>query len=372
VLKNFKEKKAASLMMILWYSIILFWLSSLLISMLISSERFVWISEKYNMAIYWAESWIEQALFEMNIHDIWFNDSTELPDKDWTAKQQNWVDLVNWFLSLNWNRLKYKWWVKWLNENGSESWYLVWKWNLKYISDSDSNKKFYKNFRKFFLYKDIWLILQDNEIKDVCNDDDFNIQLSVTWSNIKSEDNKINIVQWRSNAKDWSWSLSANSSYTNNNWDWTWFYIESNSTCWNSSNTKDPFCYSDKFNHTFWLFKWLSSSTPNSETIWKCLSEAWDDCDDQSLYNFLSTNDILKNFPFKPELIFSYQNKLFEDWDEITWLPIKYEVSWCSQKLPSLVQEIESTSQTYWSVQKITTKIYQWNQGIDLSYTVIQ
>lgn len=356
--KNIKNKKAASLMMILWYSVILFWLSWLLIWMLVSSQRFVWISEKYNMAIYWAESWIEQALFEINIHDIWFNDSTELPAADGTPKTQNWIDIINWFLQLNWDRLKYKWWVKWLNQATTETWYLVWKWNIDKILNSDSNRKYYKNFRKFYLYKDIWKIWENSSIENTCNLESTIIDFSVDWNDIytSSDNNKMNVVQWRlfTNELDESW---------------TWYYIESTSECSSEWNPKDPFCYKTdgSFTHN-WRFEFNSTNT-----IWNCLSDSWEECKEQSIKDLLDKWwDPLNQNPFKPELILTYLNKLHETWDELNWLPIKYEISWCSEKLPSLVQEIESTAQTYWSVQKITAKIYQWNQWIDLSYTVIQ
>jgi len=349
MIKALKNKKAASLMMVLWYATILFWLSWLLIWILVSSQKSVWISEKYNMTIYWAESWIEQWLFELNIHDIWFEDST-------IWKTQNWDSKNDWFLNLKWDRLKYKWWVKWIDESNSETWYLVWNWNIKYnYLDKDLNKKFYKNFRRFYLYKDSWLIWEDPSVWDICQTDSTIIKLTTSWSNIytDSDSNETDTANWRLdfNEEDESW---------------TWYYLESNASC--ESNKKDPFCYTDSKTDYSLQFN-------STENIWNCFNSFWDECSEQDIVQMLSDDDDpIKNWNkiYKPRLTLSYQNKLHETWDEINWLPIKYKVSWCNDNFPSLVQEIESTAQTYWSIQKISTKIYQWNQWIDLSYTVIQ
>lgn len=350
MLKKFKEKKAASLMMILWYSVILFWLSWLLIWMLVSSQRFVWISEKYNMAIYWAESWIEQALYEINIHDVWFNDSTNFKtqaDSDW-------------FLNLFWERLKYKWSVEWLNELNTEEWYLLWKWNIDKISENDENKRYYKDFRNFFLYKDIWLIWESKNIQNICENDSSIINFSVNWTNIyvDLESNKTNIVQWRVNTKEINES-------------WTWYYLESMSECSEDWNSKDPFCFKSTKNFTnSWNLEFNST-----HTTWECFSDIWEECTEQNIVDFLNQDDdpiSSWNQNWKPELIISYQNKLYEVWNETEWVPIKYKFSWCLDKIPSLSYDIESIAQTYWSVQKISTRIYQWDQWINLNYTIIQ
>jgi len=339
-------------MMILWYSIILFWLSWLLIWTLISSQKFVWISEKYNMAIYWAESWIEQGIYEINIHDIWFNDNTS---RIWLT--QNWSSISNWLLELNWKRLKYKWWIKWLNKNKNEVWYMVWKWNIKYdYLNSDPNIKYYKNFRKFYMFKDNWSIWWDSNIQNICQTDSTIIKLTTSWSNIytNSDSHKTDTVNWRLE-------------FNENDETWTWYYLESNASC--DLNTRDPFCYTN-------TKKEYTLEFNSVHNIWNCFNSFWDKCTKQDITKILSDdNDPIAswNYPYKPELTISYQNKLFENWDaKEKWIPIKYEISWCNDYFPSLVQEIESTSQTYWSVQKISTKIYQWNEWINLSYTIIQ
>jgi len=319
--------------------------------MLVSSQRFVWISEKYNMTIYWAESWIEQALYEINIHDIWFNDSTS-----W--KIQNWLIKDNWFLSLNWKRLQYKWWVKWVNQSNTEEGFLVWKWNIDKIPSSNINRKYFKDYRNFFLYRDLSGIWENNLLENICNLDSSIIDFSVDWNNIYTDNlsYKTNIVQWRLNTKEKDES-------------WTWYSLESSANCLVNSNPENPFCYKqDKaFTHN-WRLEF--DSTNNT---WICTNSSWDKCEWQSIKDLLNKGwDPLTFNPYKPELRISYQNKLFESWLELEWIPIRYNISWCNDPLPSLVQEIESTSQTYWSVQKITTKIYQGNEWIDLSYTIIQ
>lgn len=348
--KNFKNKKAASLMMVLWYSIILLWLAWLLVWMLSSSEKFVWISEKYNMAIYWAESWIEQGLYEINVHDIWFNDST-----DW--KSQNWDLVDNWFLKLNWDRLKYKWWVEWLNIDNSSTWFLVWNWNINYnYLNGDKNKKYYKNFRRFYMFKDTWWIWEDQNIENICKTDSTVVKLTTSWSNIHTDSDS-----------DKTETAHRRLDFNEVNQDWTWYYLEANASC--ESNKKDPFCYTD-------LKTDYSLQFNSTENIWNCFNSFWDECDEQDVVQMLSDNNAPVaswNDVYKPRVTISYQHKLFKTWDsDEMWLPIKYEISWCNDNFPSLVQEITSTAQVYWSVQKISTKIYQWNQWIDLSYTVIQ
>jgi hypothetical protein len=361
VIKNFKNKKAASLIITFWYSTVLFWLAWLLVSVLISSQKFVWISEKFNIAIYWAESWIEQALFEINTHDIWFKDST-----NWKSQADS-----NWFLNLwlwiNWDRIKYKWWVSWLNKSTTETWYLVWNWDINKILEEDENRKFYKNFRKFYLYKDsakIWEISNSWSIVNICNTESTEIKFFVDSTVVKltPDYKKTNIIQWRLDTNEWE--------------SWTWYHIESSYECQESWDSKDPFCNTNtswNFTHNSKL-KFNSSNTPKTETIWICLDDVWVECKNQSIVDLLNKwDDPLKFDPYKPELTISYQNKLFESTDsEKNWLPIRYLLSWCTETLPSLVKTIESTAQTYWSVQKIISKIYQWNKGIDFNYVVVQ
>ncbi|MCD5382660.1 hypothetical protein LR002_00885 [Candidatus Gracilibacteria bacterium] len=355
MLKFLKEKKAASLMMVFGYSIILFGLSSLLVGSLVSSQKNIGIAERYNMAIYGAESGIEQALFEINTHDIGFNDSTN-------GKTQYGLIVNDGLLKLNGNRLMYKWGVKGLSDSTTESGYLVWKGNIDNILNLDKNRKKYKNFRKFYLYKDnagIGESSNSGTIVNICNTDTAEVNFSVNGNSIYTDgdSDKTNIVNWR---------LDVNEDSA----DGTGYYLQSSQECsYSGDQDKNPFCY--KINGTFSHNGKLEFDSTN--TIGHCLTNAGDDCKDQSIVDLLDGGgDPLNGNPFKPVLTLTYQNYLYENGDDINGLPIHYEISGCTEPLPSLVQEITSTAQVYGSVQTITRKIYQGTQGIDLSYTIIQ
>ena len=358
--KKITGKKASSIVMSLVYWISILWFAGLLVWLIFTSQKFSQLSEKFNMALYWAESGIEQAIFEINLHNVWFEDST----KRLSGETINWkiVD-SEWFISLFsdlW--VKYKWEIKWMSKEINETWYLTYAWDLWPLKNN-SNKIFYSDFRKIFLYSEIWKIGSGSSILNTCPNNELEIQFSFDWTNInhKWTQWQTRIVYWKAFWQDiqydafW-WIISS-----------TWYTLQPTQKCdWDDT---DPFC------HNWWTIfsnSWKIDFVATADK-WICNDNLWKSCTSNSVNWFFTST--FPNTLTKPGLSFTYETPFYESWSESTFIPIKYVIknnNPTNCKIPSLTIDINSYWRLFWSLQKMTARINQWTRWIELDYAIIQ
>jgi len=354
--KKIIRPDAVSLMMSLAYWIVLFWFATLLVTLIFTSQKFASLSEKFNMAYYSAESWIEQAIYEINLHNVGFEDST----KNYSWSLVNWVAIDDdWFISLLWSwSLQYSWEIDWMLDSASETWYIVYNWDLWFLKN-DKNKVFYDSVRRIYFYYDNWVIWSWSSIINTCSTREIDIHFSFdatnpehAWTNGESR-----IIYWRASWEDVLW------------WIWTWYVLQSAQKCITPDLDKtNPFCYSS----WTWLSLWWDFDLSLDNHRWQCLDAVWTDCWIKKVVDFYNG---FVNELYKPIMTFSYTNPLYESWNNSDYIPMKYVITNNNPticKIPSLTIDIVSQWKVFWSIQEVRARLNQWSKWIDLDYAVIQ
>ena len=347
------NKKWVSLIITLTYWIVLLTAATNIFYIILSTQLISWTWERFNMAYYAAEWGREQAIYENNLHGLWFS----------------WNIALTWLLE---NRIKYKWETSW-RKIWSQSWYLtVWDHpeKIKYL---DKDLWHYIYSRRFNFYYDAWEVWSGKDIiTNNCLSDttELEIILNVTWANINTDDQK-RIVYWKINMKD-----------TDENW--TWYILQPEEKCtWPLPiDNNNPFCYT--------TLPSLTTNNTNEKLIfdenrWTCRNDVWDICkkanpdwhvSPMSIRDFLSSNIKGKSWPnYNPTLSISYSFPLFDTNQPIINYPIKYTITWASIQdciFPTLTKKIKWIWQVYWAIIEVTANISQEEWLTVFDYAIIQ
>lgn len=332
------NKKAASLVIALTYWITLIWSATILLSTLVWTQKNTNLSERFNMAYYAAEWWIEQSRFELNLHWVWFS--------WWIATDTE----LKWILKYNWNII---WRKKW-----NQSWYLILDNKIDKIDQTDENLRFHWSSRRLFMNYDNSEVWSEKNIVNSCVSNSILIKFTASWSDL-NVDNSAKVIYWKAEAKNWEW--------------WTWYILESWKECewWPIPNT-DPFCFllTNEFNNNQTL-------EFDNQNYWLCKDEYNNKCEyiNQFISNFFSwSNSPFSMYTFNPSVFFSYVSPIFNVNNKNDIIPIKYSIEWNINncELPTLTTDIISVWKVYWTKQEIIVKIPQQSNEVMLNYAIIQ
>lgn len=336
------NKKWISIIVALTYWIILLTAATWVMYLIMSTQASSWSWERFNMAYYAAEWWREQALFESNVHWIWFS---------W------WIALTQ----LLYLRTEYEWSTVW-RKYWVQSWYLVIWDNTNKISFLDQDLWHYIYSRRINLYYDGWATWSWRNFRNECiNFSNIEVNFSISWSNISVPESK-RIVYWKINMKD-------------GNENWTWYVLQPEETCtwWNVFNT-NPFCYQLSSGITnYWNNKLYDSSK------WLCKDDYWNKCilpfdESASIKDFLTNTSIVSS-PYNPTLLLSYVYPLNDSITPIEYFPIRYEVTWSNIQncqFPTLVKNLKWIWKTNWAIVEVTAKVSQEEWLTVFDYAIIQ
>lgn len=347
------NKKWVSLIMAFSFWIVLLTSATTIVSLLISSEKNIWMNERFNMAYYAAEWWIELARYANSVYWVGFNGQIDFTKLTWS--EYRWDIQYKW--SLNW---RWTW---------SQAWYLILynaTWGIVDTLQRDKDFGFYKDSRKLFLYYDnatLW-DLTNNYINS-CENNPIDVAFDVP--KVGSED------LWIINSNDRIiyWRADANAS---NSWEnWTWYLLQSYVKC-DADSPNTPFCYNNgsikPSNLKTWFTRWLCYDS----NLKPCQSSSW------TIIDFFTNTSIMKAmWPVKPNVLFSYVYPLYDEnnkqafFDNNEFYAISYNITWIdSCEIPYLTSKAKSVWQLYWATFQIETKFQkQWWSAL-FNYAIMQ
>ena len=333
----YKSKKWASLVITLTYWLLLLTAATNLIYLILSTQLGTWSWERYNMAYFAAEWWIEQAIYETNVHWIWFS---------WAIATNN----------LN-ERIEYQWESIW-RKAWSQSWYLVIWDHPNKIDYIDKDLWKYLSSRRFHFYYDNWVPWSVKEsipkTSSCLNSNQIQVTFSVSWSSINNS-NTNRIIYWKLDMKD-----------TNDQW--SWFTLQPRWSC--NDSLGDPICYNNWF--TPWVLDFSTSE-------WNCKDDILNNCIPPArtipAFWWGSNNLIIPANIYKPYLLLSYVSPLYDSNNPNIFYPILYTIDWTginTCQFPTTTIKLKWVGQVRWAKMEVTATISQEEGTTMFDYAVIQ
>ncbi len=339
----YKSKKWASLVITLTYWILLLTAATNLIYLILSTQLWTWTWERYNMAYFAAEWWIDQAIYESNVHWVWFSWAISLSD-------------------LN-QRIEYQWDAIW-RKAWNQTWYLVIWDHPNKVDYLDKELGKYLSSRRLHFYYDNWGPWDPIDKINTCLNETVQVDISVMWviwNNINSSDTN-RIIYWKLDMKD-------------TDSQWSWFVLQPSGSCNNDADdTDDPFCYL-----TTWNFSQNNWQLNFSTSRWNCKDDISNNCSTSRMpiSNFWWAISPLVD-PlniYNPDFLLSYVSPLYNTVTPDIFYPIYYSIDWNNIdncQFPTTTIKLRSTGLVRWAKIELSAQMSQ-EEGITVfDYAVIQ